>query len=203
MIIPLFCQGKAVERETSQAVGIGAKVIPTPDAASYFESGNRIFISEPDATEIEYLGSVQSVAADSITATLATEAAKGSGAKLWTPAALFEWPVGSESAARRVRHTGVETVRSLGGNAWATRLESPYEIEVVRFDNLTREKSEQLSAWFDNEAGGGLEEFTYVDAARAVWRVRLDAPTLEWSPTARGLIAGEFKLHLLGEAAYV
>jgi len=48
----------------------------------------------------------------------------------------------------------------------------------------------------------GLPQFTYVDAARVVWTVCLDAPTLEWSRNDRGLIAVGFNLHLLSEASY-
>lgn len=202
MIIPFFCQSKATQRETSQAVGIGTRLIPTLGAEDYFQPGQRIFISESDATEIEHLGTIQSVATDSITVGLATEAAKAVAAKLWTPEDVFEWPVGAEAAVRRMHHTGVGVIRSLGGDAYATRLQTPYEIEHVRFDNLTDDRFEQLSAWFEQQAGGGLEEFTYVNAAREVWRVRLDAPTLEWSRNPRDLIAVEFQLQLLNEASY-
>jgi len=202
-MIPFFCQGKAVQRETSQAVGIGAKEIPTADALNHFRPGERVFISEPDGTEIEYLGTIQSVATDSITVELATQASKSEGAKLWTPQAMFEWPSGAPGAARRSHLTGVEAVRSLGNVSYATRLHSPYEIEDVRFDNLTDERFEQLLSWFEREANEGLEEFTYVDASRVVRRVRLDAPTVEWQRTARNLLAVEFKLHLLCQAEYI
>lgn len=202
-MIPLFCQSKDVQRETSQAVGAGARLIPTADADDYFCAGQRVFISEPDASEVEFLGAIQSVAEDTITVELATQAAKSEGAKLWTPQAAFEWPAGAADAARRSRRSGVEVVRSLGGVAYATRLHSPYEIERVQFDNLTPERFAQLSSWFEQQADGGLEEFSYVDAARAVWRVRLDAPTLESSRNARDLLALHFDLHLLDNAQYV
>jgi len=202
-MIPLFCQGKDVQRETSQAVGVGAKEIPTADAADHFRAGQRVFISEPDGSEIEYLGTILSVAINSITVELATQAAKSAGAKLWTPQTLFEWPSASADAAQRSRLTGDEVIRSLGGDCYATRLHSPCEIESVQFENLTDERFEQLSSWFEQQANEGLEEFTYVDASRVVYSVRLEAPKLEWTRTARNLIAVEFKLHLLSEASYI
>jgi len=202
-MIPLFCQGKDVQRETSEAIGIGARQIPTADAANQFRAGERVFISEPNGAEVEYLGTIQSVATDSITVELATAAAKSEGAKLWTPQEMFEWPAGALGAAQRSCHSGVEVVRSLGGVSYATRLHSPYETEKVRFENLSDERFEQLSSWFEQQANGGLDEFTYVDGAHAVWRVRLDAPTLEWSCTARDLVAVEFNLHLLSAPSYV
>jgi len=202
-MIPLFCQGKDVQRTTSQALGIGARQIPTAQAADYFRAGERVFVSEADVTDVEYLGTIQSVAADSITVELATQAARAEGAPLWTPGAMFEWPAGSDGAASRARHGGVEVVRSLGGEGYATRLHVPYDVESVRFENLTDDRFAQLSSWFDAPANGGLEEFTYVDATRVVWRVRLDAPVLEWSRNPRHLIAVGFNLHLLSEAVYV
>jgi hypothetical protein len=200
---PLFCQGKDIQRETSAAVGIGARLIPTAEANSYFRPGVRVFISEPDATEVEFLGAIQSVASDSITVELATQAAKNEGAKLWTPLAVFEWPAGAAGATRRIHQGGVEVVRSLGGVAYATRLHSPCETENVRFDNLTDERFELLSSLFTQQANDGLEEFTYVDDGRAVWRVRLEAPTLESSRNARDLVVVGFNLHLLDAASYV
>jgi hypothetical protein len=202
-MIPLFCQGKAIQRETSQAVGMGARLIPTADANNYFHPGERIFISEPDATEVEFLGMIQSVASDSITVELATEAGKSEGAKLWTPQAVFEWPSGAAGEVRRSHHSGVEVVRSLGGVAYATRLRSAYEIESVRFENLTDGRFEQLSSWLGQQANDGLEEFTYVDPSRMLWRVRLDAPTLESSRNARDLVVIGFNLHLLSQASYI
>jgi hypothetical protein len=201
-MIPLFCQDKDVQRTISQAVGIGTRQIPTEQAASYFRAGERVFVSKADATEVEYLGTIQTVATDSITVELATQVAHAVGAPLWTPGAVFEWPAGSDGAARRVRRGGVEVVRSLGGEGYATRLHLPYDVESVRFENLTDERFGQLSSWFDIQANGGLQEFTYVDAARVVWRVRLDAPALEWSRNPRNLIVVGFNLHLLSEAKY-
>lgn len=202
-MIPLFCQGKDVQRETSEALGIGVRQIPTADADSHFFAGQRVFISETDETEIEFLGIILSVAADSITVEFATQAAKNSGAKLWTPPAVFDWPAGTADSSRRTRHSGVEVVRSLGGEAYATRLREPYNIEIVQFDNLSDERFARLFLWFDQNADGGLEEFTYVDAARAVWRVQWESPMLEWSRNPRGLVVVGFQLHLLSEASYV
>jgi len=207
-MIPLFCQGRAVERPTSQAVGMGAKQIPTDDATSYFSAGERVFISEADGSEVEYLGTIASVATNSVTVELATEAAKSEGAKLWTPEAMFEWPMQTGTArppaGGRVRHGGVEVVRSLGGEAYATRLGSAYVTESVRFENLTDERFGQLSSWLEQEADGGLEEFTYVDGSRVVRRVRLDVPAFEWTRrTAGDLIVAGFNLHFLAEATYV
>lgn len=201
-MIPIFCQDKATERPTSQAVGIGATDIPVANASSYFNAGERAFISEPDATEVECLGTIQAADSDSITVEFATAAAKALGAMVWVPDKFFEWPAGEDVRARREQHSGVEVVRSLGGAAYSTRLHSPYEIETVAFDNVTGERRTQLAGFFDQAAEGGLEAFTYVDASRAVWRVRLDAPTLEWSRTARDLLAVEFRLQLLEAALY-
>ena len=202
-MIPFFCQAKAIQREASEPVGIGARQIPTLGAGIYFDAGDRIFISEADATEVEYLGSVVSVAADAITVELATAKAHGAAAKLWTPLDVFEWPAGLPEAARTMYHSGVEVVRSLGGVAYSTRLASPYEVESVRFENLTDERAAQLLTWIDQQADGGLLEFSYVDGARVVWRARLDAPTVEFSRNSRDLLVAAFNLHLLSEASYV
>jgi len=201
-MIPIFCRDKATERPTSQAVGIGATDIPIADASSYFAAGERVFISESDATEVEYLGTIRAADSDSITVEFATAAAKGAGAKVWTPDKVFEWPAGEDARAKRIRHSGVEVVRSLGGVAYATRLALPYEVEEVAFESLTDGRRAQLEDFFDEAADGGLDAFTYVDAARGVWRVRLDAPVLEWGRTARGLLAVEFRLQLLEGALY-
>lgn len=201
-MIPIICQDKATERPTSQAVGIGATDIPITNASSYFNAGERAFISEPDATEVEYLGTIQAADADSITVEFATAAAKGSGAKVWVPDKIFEWPAGKEVRVRRVHDSGVEVVRSLGGKAYATRLRTAVEVEHVTFENVTDERRTELTDFFDQAADGGLDAFTYMDAARAVWQVRLDAPTLEWRRTARDLLAVEFRLQLLDPAVY-
>ena len=202
-MIPFFCQAKDIQRETSEPVGVGARQIPTLGAGSYFHAGDRIFISEADETEVEYLGSVVSVAADAISIELATAKAHSTAAKLWTPLNIFEWPAGPPGAAQRTYHGGVEVVRSLGGVAYSTRLASPHEIESIRFENLTDGRAGQLSAWIEQEADGGLLEFTYVDPSRTVWRARLDAPTVEFSRNSRDLLVAAFNLHLLSEASYV
>lgn len=202
-MIPLFCQSKEVQRETSGAVGAGVRIIPTLGAADSFRAGRRVFLSEFDQTKIEFLGTIQSVAADSITVAFATREGKAPGAKLWTPRSLFEWPVGLEPAAKRTQQTGVEIVRAVGGPAYATRLRQPHYVESVRFEDLTDERALQLAEWFTAQAAGGLEPFSYVDAARVIWRVALDAPALEWSRNARHLLSVSFCLQLTARGEYV
>ncbi|MCX8038274.1 MAG: hypothetical protein N3D11_14695 [Candidatus Sumerlaeia bacterium] len=202
-MIPLFCQSKDVQRETSAAVGAGVRIIPTLGAAESFRAGRRVFLSKFDLTDIEFLGSIQSVAADAVTVAFATRESKGPGAKLWTPQSLFEWPVSLEPAVQRTQQTGVEVVRAIGGPAYATRLRQPQWVETVRFDDLTDERAAQLAEWFDQQAAGGLEQFSYVDAARVLWRVALDTPVLEWSRNARHLLSVGFRLQLIAQGEYV
>jgi len=203
MTVPLFCQGKDIERPTSGAVGPGATEIPVADAPDWFSAGPPAFMSSSDGSGVEYLGIVRAVGLQTVAVELATQQTRPEGSLLWTPSALFHWPAGEEVSTRRVRHGGVETVRSLGGVAYSTRLHSPYEVERVVIENLTEERFARLASWIEQTASDGLEEFTYVDARREVWRVRLDAPSLEWGRSGRpGLVSVAFDLQLLESAAY-
>ena len=201
-MIPLFCQGKDKQAVTSAPVGLGVRLIPVTGASLLFEAGDRRFVSEGDGSACEYLGTVQSVATDSVAVEFATGATRTAGAPLWIPAALWAWPAGLGVTVRHARATGVEIRRSLGGTAYATRLLEPYEIESVRFESLPDGPFAALRAWFEDRAQDGLAEFTYIDAERAIRRVRLEAPRLEWSRSAKGLIAVGFDLQLL-EALYI
>lgn len=202
-MIPFFCQGKDVQTATSGAVGVGTRTIPVQDASSYFASGLRLFISHADGSEVEYLGHVQSVDVDSVTVELATTVARAAGASVWTPLYALEWPAGRDVAVTRRRRTGVELVRTLGAEAYASRLHDAYEEISVRLSNLTDSRLDALLSWLEQQAEGALQDFTCVDADRTVWRVMFDLAALEWTRTERDLTLAEFNLQLLEKAVYV
>jgi hypothetical protein len=202
-MIPLFCQSKSTQHVTSEAIGAGVREIPAADANAFFGEGERLFVSEPDGSEAEFLGRIQEIATDVITVELATQAAKGAGAKLWTPEAVFDWPVGDDVHSTRERQSGVEVVRSLGGAAYATRLRTACVSETVRFENLTDERFAALLDWIEQRSEDGLEEFTYVDVARVVRRVRLAVPSLEWHRNARDLTVADMGYFFLAESSYI
>ena len=168
--------------------------------AEMVELQNRFYLDFP---EPEYLGMIRAVATDLVTVELATQASKAAGANLWTPVAVFEWPAGEGAAARRARQSGVEVVRSLGGVAYATRLREAGLAESVRFENLTEKRLGELLDWIEEEAGDGLDEFTYVDYARVLWRVRVEMPSFEWRRNERDLAVAEIRLLLLAENSYI
>ena len=201
-MIPFFCQGKDTQAATSGPLGLGTRTIPVTNAGALLHPGERLFINDPGGGPCEYLGRVHSVQVDSATVEFATGRTRAAGANVWTPALEFEWPAGPEVTVRRARHGGVELVRSLGGTAWSTRLESPHETEAVAFE-LSEDRFARFASWCEQTANDGLTDFTYVDSSRSASSVRLEIPTLEWSRTARGLIAVSFKLHLLIEGEYV
>jgi hypothetical protein len=201
-MIPFFCQNKATQQTTNAPVGLGSRTIPIADASSHFATGETVFISHSDGSAVEFLGTIEAADADSLTIEFATEIARATGALVWTPLHAFAWPPGRDVSVVRICRSGVEVMQALGGTAYATRLQTARESGNIRFANLTEERFEALRDWFDARADFGLEEFTYIDAARRVHRVCLATPDLSWRRTDRGLVAVEFELLLLGTEAY-
>ena len=201
-MIPLFCQDKATQLTTNAPVGLGARTIPVADASSHYTPGETLFISHFDGGAVEFLGTIEAAGTDSLTVEFATEIARAIGALVWTPLYAFPWPPGRDVSVVRICRSGVELVRALGGAAYATRLQTARESETIRFANLIGERFGALRDWFDSRADFGLEQFTYIDSARRVHRVRLTTPDLVWKRTERGLVAVEFELLLLGTSAY-
>jgi hypothetical protein len=201
MIKPLFAKARDRERTLTQAAQAGTKTLHV-SAPSEFALGDRIFVSESDGSELEYLGPVTQIGADSLTVTHALANPKTITARIWRPQSAFQWDTVTTEPVERVFHEGIAVERSVGGALWAVRLADPIREDTLRFTGVSRAAFASFRSWLSSHACGGLDDFTWVDEQRACARVRLlncDFIQLEKVPR---VVALDIRLAVLGEGAY-
>lgn len=202
MIKPFFAKNKALERTLSHAENAGVQILHVSSPGN-FAQGDRIFCAEADGSELEYLGLVETVGADHIEVSCALTAAKSATATVWKAASVFQWETVASSPVRRAFHEGIAVERAAGGALWSVRTADPWREDALRFPGISRGYFTAFRAWLTARARGGLDDFTWVDEARAIARARLlecDFVQEENAPKTTGLI---LRLAVLEEGDYV
>ena len=201
MIKPLFGKGKTLQRNLSHPEPAGSQTLHIASPGG-FSPGDRVFCSEVGGSELEYLGPVTSVEPDAIQVTHGLAAAKNASAIVWKPEGCFQWPTIASSPVERVFHEGIATERAVGGALWSVRTSDPWREDTLRFQGISRAHFAELRAWLAAHARGGLDDFTWVDEAREIARVRLlhcDFTQIEKTPHSMELA---IQLAVLEEGDY-
>ncbi|MBN1867725.1 hypothetical protein JW916_10570 [Candidatus Sumerlaeota bacterium] len=199
MIKPLFTRERELERSLSQSADAGSRVLYTA-SASDFSVGDRLFVSESDGSELEYLGAIAEVAPTSLTATFPLETAKSATARVWRPASAFQWEtVTASPSVDRVLREGIVAERSVGGALWSARVADPWREDTLRFPGLSRAHFTAFRSWLASATRGGLDDFTWVDETRCVARVRLLDSGFDQKETVSRVVDLVLKLAVLEE----
>jgi hypothetical protein len=202
MIKPLFTRGQELERSLSESADAGSRILHTA-SASDFSLGDRLFVSESDGAELEYLGAIVEVAPTLLTATFPLDAAKSATARLWRPASLFQWDtVTASPAVDRVLREGIATERSVGGALWSVRIADPWREDTLRLSGIPRAHFAAFREWLASAARGGLDDFTWIDEARNVARARLLDTGFDQKETVSRVVDLVLKLAVLEEGGY-
>jgi hypothetical protein len=176
---PLFARGKQNERTLTQFVQQGSTQLPIAGASLYFSVGDKIFVSEADGSELEFLGNALAVETNQLTTARGLAGDKDDGAHVWKPLERFEFEIGRSSPFLRKFDTGIEAQRTIGGQVYSTRVREPGWTEVLSFSKLSRANFFAFQDFLRDSLNDGLNEFTYVDEAGDIAVVRLLTTQIE------------------------
>lgn len=174
-----FCRDRESQSLLDASMESGGHVIPLDDANLLFSVGDLVFISEADGSELEFLGGVREVDADSMECALPARTTKAAGAHFWKAMASIH--VAAESAQPLARKivSGVSLERALSGTHYAIRTAATRETLDLKLDGMTTQRERSLHEWLKVQTQGGLLPFTLVAPERRVLAVRFDAGALE------------------------
>lgn len=169
----LFALGRTNERDITSALSAGTNQIPITNADTYFATGDLVFVSEADASEVEFLGAATSVTTSQIVTTFAVAEAKATNGKAWKPQSKIAVSGTFGSPENRKLDRGLVVQRSLGGTPYAMDVGALVEHFDLKIAGLTPRELDGLLAWLDTTTGGGKIAFTIVHLDRSVEAVRL------------------------------
>jgi len=192
MTHPIFARGRSSETNTSATVKAGSDLIPVLNANSYFTSGDLVFISCSDDSDLECLGVVISATSSYLTSSWSLARAKEIGSKIWKAETFFRWLVPRIFPCEKKIDTGVRQLRSIGGNSFSTRIYPLRTIEILQLERASKSHLESFLLWAENYLSGGLYSFTYVDCHREISKVQL----ISTQPSFKEEIAGMFNIAL-------
>lgn len=199
----ILARGREAEHTLADVVTAGARTIALPGAATFFAPLQRLFISEADGRETEWLGRVTQATASALAFTRPPHASKNSGARVWRAAAALEFPPEQAIPERRATQSGVATERTPDGTFCAVQTAQPLTGLRLRFEDLAASAEDELIAWLAVQTRWGLEPFALVTPEGAVATVRLaDGEALTQERDAKGRRRLTLALTLAEEGAY-
>lgn len=198
----ILARGRAAETTLPDVTPAGARVIALSGAAASFAPPQPLFISETDGAETEWLGRVTQATTSSLAFSRPVRASKNSGARLWSPASMLEFPPDAAVPERRETHTGVAAERAAGGEFYAVQTAAPLTAFRLRFDDLAPATEDALLAWIAAQTLWGLSPFTLVTPEAALMSVRLAPEPVARERDARGRRTLTLPLLVEQEGAY-
>jgi hypothetical protein len=200
---PLFACGKQNERTLTQFVERGSTHLPIAGASLYFAVGDKVFVSEAGGTELEFLGNALAVETNLLTTARPLSSDKDAGAHVWKPLEQFEFEIGRSSPFLRRLDTGIEILKTVGGQVYSTRVREPGWIEMLSFSKLSRANFLAFQDFLRNSLNDGLNEFAYVDEAADVAIVRLLTTQIEQHEAFPQLATLKIELAYVQKGQYV
>jgi hypothetical protein len=198
----MLAKGRAGERVLTAVIPAGGKSIALAGADTIFALTQRLFISEADDSELQWLGRVTQVTSSAVSFSRTLKLAKSSGAKLWRAASVFDLPMDAPLPARRTTETGVVTQRSAGGEFYAIQVAEPRTTLRLVLNDLTPSSEDTLLAWLAEQTRWGLDPFTLLDSSGAPSVVRLAEGPIEQEREAGGRRRLTLPLTIVEEGAY-
>jgi hypothetical protein len=199
---PLFTLGKQIECPLTQFVEEGSNQLPIAGASIYFSVGDKIFVSESEGSELEFLGNATAVETNLLTTAHPLSSDKNAGALVWKPSAQFEFEIGRSSPFLRSFDTGIEIQKTVGGQVYSTRVREPGWTETLTFSKLSRSNFLAFQEFLQNSLYDGLEEFTYVDEAGEISIVRLLTTQIQQHENHPKLVTLKLELYYVQPGQY-
>lgn len=168
----IFACGREAVQSLSDVTGAGARALALAGAAAVFAPPQKIFISESDGSEVEWLGKVTQATSSTLAFSRPLHLSKNSGALLWRPASSLELAPEAILPERRILATGVTAETTPGGAVYAIRTAQPQTQLRLRLDDIAPATEDALIAWLAAQTNWGLDAFTLVEPAGAISIVR-------------------------------
>lgn len=196
----MFAKGTGAQSCLTQAAAAGVRSLPLAGAG--FAPAQRLFISEADGSEIQWLGRVTQAGSSTISFSRPLELAKSAGARLWSAAATLELSTESLLLERKTVETGILTERSAGGQYYALKLTAPKTVLRLALAAEDSSLEEALMGWLEEQTGWGLDPFTLVNPENGICIVRLSGEPISQEQSASGKRRLVFSLAIAQEGAY-
>jgi len=153
---------KAGENVTTvtEVVSIGELDINVADPSGY-ETEDHVFMSETDASELEYLGICTGVDGNTISVSLGVQVEKSSGAAIWTATNAIQFDIGKSNPAKPL-DAGVRIDYPVGGGFIANKIADDRERITFSYPIISKTK---LAEWetFRDDILSKIDTFTMVD----------------------------------------
>lgn len=182
----ILARGRAAEATLPDVTPAGARAIVLAGAATSFAPPQPLFISEAGGAETEWLGRVTQSTPSAVAFSRPVRASKNSGARLWRPAAILEFPPETAFQERLAIHTGIAAERAAGGGFYAVQTAAPLTAFRLRFDDLAVTAEDAMLAWLAAQTQWGLVPFTLVSPEGALTVVRLAPEPIARERDAKG-----------------
>ncbi len=159
---PIFAFGRSKDT-TDAGGGIIGQTTFTLVSFGAWTTGDPVFVSESGDTEVEYLGTVQSVSDPDITTEFGLVAAKAAGMKIWTPTLSVEMPSPVEARPEITRDSGIEFRKGLDGITRPIRSRDASKSLIIGYEHCTTSIYDDLVAFMENTSGPnfGLTRFGF------------------------------------------
>ncbi len=171
---PVFTFGKTTETKLSAALAGNSNSLSVNNASDYFSVGDKIFISNPDYTNKEYLGSVISVSSSQIQTLFSSVNAKDKNSAVWKPDKNISVLTDEIITDRILSDTGIVFLKSMGGNVYLNKVAEPLFTEKIIYKKLGTADEYSLMNWFVETLSWGLSFFTYVDKNRVIYKAAMN-----------------------------
>jgi hypothetical protein len=199
----VFAKGKMNEREIVSFAGASSFVIPVTDASIYFSAGDLIYISDPDYSDVEFLGPVTSITGNEIQCLSALKKSRLAGSRVWKPENYIMWPRKRSVPKKRRIETGIQSRFSAGSHLFLTRIREKSVFENLRFQDLRLREIHLFSDWIDSVIDGGLEIFTFTDEDSVVSTAAISSPELIYIEKSQDALLIDMEIRILDKGKYI
>lgn len=196
----ILARGREAELCLPDVTPAGARSLALAGAGAAFAPPQKIFISEADGSETEWLGRVTQATSAALSFSRPLRASKNGGARIWRPAAALEFPPDSIRPERRATVPGVAAERTPAGTVYAIQTAEPQTSLRLVFEDLAATAEDALILWL---AGlrWGLDPFTLLDPGGRLAAVRLTGDPVLQERDAAGRRRFILTLAILQEGA--
>jgi hypothetical protein len=198
----ILARGRAAEQTLAEVTPAGARSLALAGAGSLFAPPQKLFISEADGRETEWLGRVTAATASALAFSHPLHASKNSGARLWRAASAIEFPPESARITRATTASGVTAETAADGTPYAIQTAQPRTLFQLYFEDLTPAAELNVTRWLAEQTRWGLDLFTLIQPDGRLFLTGLASDPVQLECDAKGRRRLSFGLTILLEGAY-
>jgi len=136
-------------------------VLNVDNSTNIYAVDDRIFISESDDTENQFLGKVKAEDSTTITVSIPVELDKSAGSKIWKPTVFHHFTQGPGDEYRPFRDSGVRSQITLGNKVYRTRTRDPIKRHRYRIPESQSPNWNDFEEVMAASFRGGLDSITW------------------------------------------